>query len=204
LQAPLPRLIAITDVCGRGLEATLAALQHLCANAPRGSVAVQLRDNALPVARRLEVARTLRRVCSHTGQRLLVNDRADIAALCGADGLHLTENSVSAERIRGLPGAATWWLSRAWHDPTVPPDRAADALLLSPVLQPRKGSAALGLDVLRAACASAPRHRVYALGGIAPEDIEAILGTGAAGVAVQGALYDQPQALALALERCPV
>ena len=103
-------------------------------------------------------------------------------------------------------------ISRAWHAATL--DGAAateeladvDALLVSPLFEPRKGRPALGLgalgvlgEQLRARNRACP---LYALGGVSAENAASCLGAGAAGVAAIGAaLAPDPRPLLNALER---
>ena len=120
----------------------------------------------------------------------------DLALLLEADGVHLGEGSVTAAVARRLIGADVH-ISRAWHAaslaeaPAVAELADVDALLVSPVLLPRKGRPALGLatlgvlgEQLRArnqAC------HLYALGGVSAENAAACRQAGALGVAAIGA-----------------
>jgi len=151
---------------------------------------VQLRARPLSDREKLALGRSLRALTRRHRQLLCVNDRCDLALLLEADGVHLGEASVSVEDARRLAGAL--WISRACHDPARARSEGADALLLSPILAPRKGNAALGLRALATArSASEPGSRplIYALGGIDAEGARRCLGHGADGVAVMGAIF---------------
>jgi len=138
----------------------------------------------------------LRELTRRLGQWLLVNDRLDLARLLDADGVHLGEASVRQEDARALLGDRVG-LFRALHEvsalPQVPV--ATAGVLLSPVLAPRKGRQALGLEGLGAAArlarqslgAEAPR--LYALGGVGPEHLGACVAAGAWGVAAIGSAW---------------
>jgi thiamine-phosphate diphosphorylase len=197
-----PRLIAITDT-GVAPPGTLEArLEALCAAARPGTVLVQLRDLALPTRARVELGRRLRALTRDTAQFLAVNDRADLAVLLEADGLHLGEAAVATSDARRIVGSM--WISRALHDPERAADADADALLLSPLLEPRKGRAALGLGALRR-CRELFDERgskasLFALGGVTALTARACLDHGADGVAAIGAaLSDAPRPLLTAL-----
>lgn len=201
-QSP-PRLIAITDIAGRGAEATREMALRVCAALP-GSVALLLRDKQLGGSERVAWARWLRRVTSQTGQHLLIAERADIGSLVSSDGVHLGETSVSCRDARRLtPEGRTWWMSRAWHDVHRLPDTGLDALLLSPAMAPRKGSAALGRSGLGDGVRLAAGTAVYALGGVSPENARSVLDCGCRGVAVMAAAYESAQDLLAALEIAP-
>lgn len=188
MSALAPRLIAITDttrVAPDELERRMAAL---CALAAPGTVLVQLRDRELTARARLALARRLLPRVRGTGQRFQVNDRIDLALAVGADAVHLGEASVTPADARRLVGPETW-ISRACHDPERAGAEGADAVVLSPVLAPRKGRPALGLEALAVARrAGAPL--LYALGGIDAEGACRALEAGADGVAAIGAALE--------------
>lgn len=194
--AAWPRLIAITDASLLPVETLLARLGKLAAAAQPGTLALLLRDHALGARERLRLGQALRGVAREQGQVLWVADRLDLALLLEADAVHLGEGSVTASDARKLLGPQMR-ISRAWHAASLDGVDAAselhevDALLVSPVLAPRKGRPALGLspfgvlgEQLRArnlAC------QLYALGGISAENAAACLQAGAVGVAAIGA-----------------
>lgn len=189
-----PRLILITDhsVAGDRLLERVRA----CLSAARpGSVAVQLRDRQLSARRRIDLGRALSAECRRFEQYLVVNERVDLALLLGADGAHLPEAGLTPMEARAL--APRLWLSAACHE--LPADAAlldVDALLVSPVIEPRKGRPALGFGgfaALHAELSSAcltPAPAFYALGGVDAASAGGCLAHGAAGAAVIGAALD--------------
>ncbi len=180
-----PRLMVITS--GAGSPGWRERLSQLLMLAKPGSVAVQLRAPELSVSARLALARELREETARTGQRLIINDRLDVALLAGADGLHLPEAGLPIEAVRARCPAL--WLSAARHSLSTPEGAVPDAWVLSPVVSPRKGRPALGLTKLSAAQEQlgAP---IYALGGITATSAAACLAHGAWGVAVMGAVME--------------
>ncbi len=188
-----PRLIVITDTARVEAPRLLARVEALAARAAPGSVMVQLRDRELSVAARLELGRRLRELTRARGQWLAVNDRIDLALLLDADALHLGERSVSAPDARRLWGDG--WISRACHDPEVAMAAGADAVVLSPVLEPRKGNPAQGIAALgraRARLDAGSRREalLVALGGVTVATAGACLAAGADAVAAIGAALD--------------
>jgi thiamine-phosphate pyrophosphorylase len=209
-RAALPRLLAITDLGLLPAEVLLARLRRLAVQARPGTLALVLRDHGKSALERLTLGKQLLDVARGSGQALWVADRLDLALLLEADGVHLGEGSVSAAVARRLVGDAVR-ISRAWHQaslidsPTAEELAQVDALLVSPVLAPRKGRPALGLaplgvlgEQLRArnwAC------QLYALGGVSAENASACRQAGALGVAAIGAaLAEDPSALLAALD----
>ncbi len=207
-----PSLIAITDSSRFGAEHMLETLNTWMAQARPGQMAVQLRDRSRSARERYELGRRLRELCRRYGQGFVVNDRADLALALEADGVHLGEQSMSAAEARHILGERAW-ISCACHDPGRVTSREfleADALLLSPVFAPRKGAAALGLEVI-AKCQERLRAMgrgpaLVALGGVDVAGARACARLGA-GVAAIGAVFETddpgPMLQALGIGRAP-
>lgn len=196
--APPPRLIAITDLGVLARVPLVARLSRLAERAVCGSVALLLRDHSTSGRERLALGQELRDVARSSGQKLWVADRLDLALLLEADAVHLGEHSVGVASARQLLGAERG-VSRAWHGLSLlgaDDDEllGVDALVVSPVLAPRKGRAALGLGVLRELGeqlrARDPACQLYALGGVSTANAAACLVAGATGVAAIGAALD--------------
>jgi thiamine-phosphate pyrophosphorylase len=184
----------VTDAVRIGIEPTIERVRQLCARAIPGSVQIQLRDREIPARIRLELGRRLIELTRAAGQVLAVNDRADIAAMLGADALHLGELGIDAREARMLLGDDVW-ISRAWHpgkDPAPPEDlERLDAVVIAPVLAPRTGRPELGTDgIARARHSVSAGVRVYALGGVDASNASACLRAGADGIAAIGAVFD--------------
>jgi thiamine-phosphate pyrophosphorylase len=205
----LPPLIAITDLKVLDADALVARFRRLASLARPGSLALLLRDHDASAKQRLALGMALREIATSTGQALWVADRLDLALLLRAEGVHLGEASVSAAVARRLVGDRVL-ISRAWHATTLD-EAAADelvgvnALLVSPVLAPRKGRPALGVETLgvlgEQLRARNWAYPLYALGGVSAENATSCLGAGAAGVAAIGAaLAPDPRPLLSALE----
>ena len=185
------RLIAISDRRVAGQELTLERFRELARLARPGSVVLQLRDLELPARERLSFGARLLEVARESGQLFVVNDRVDLAVLLGADGVHLGEAAIETEEARRLFGRAAF-VSRACHDISRVAVLDADAVLLSPVAQARKGREALGFDALRRArqlLGTETRPALFALGGITAENARACRDAGADGVAMIGGVF---------------
>jgi thiamine-phosphate pyrophosphorylase len=90
-----------SDCCRTGVRDT--ARQAIAG----GADAIQLREKAVPDAQLLAMAAELRELTDETGKLLIINDRADIAALVGADGVHVGTDDLPVAEARKLlrPGA---------------------------------------------------------------------------------------------------
>ena len=183
----LPRVHAVTDD-------HIAALPNLVdlarAIVAAGPVAVHLRAAGLPGAALLALARQLHGAMSGTASRLIVNDRADLARLSGACGVHLPEQGLPIAAARGLLDAGTTG-GRSVHsaeDARRAARDGADYVFLGPIWEtpshPRR--APLGLDAIAAAAPA----RVIAIGGVTPERARACHDAGAYGVAAISAIWD--------------
>jgi thiamine-phosphate pyrophosphorylase len=144
---------------------------------------VQIREPDLSAREVLSVTEELVRVA---GARVLVNDRADIAA-CAAAGVHLTTRSLTAEVARRafgpdmLIGAST----HSFEEARVAEQGGADFIVFGPVFETstkKQYGEPLGLEALRRVAARLTIP-VLALGGIKPSNFGEALDAGAAGVA---------------------
>jgi thiamine-phosphate pyrophosphorylase len=145
-----------------------------------------LREKDLGGRDLLALARALRVACDEAGQRLLVNDRLDVAIAARADGVHLPSAGVPVADARALLGPEAL-LGVSCHSR----DDVARALAggagyatLSPIFDTpskREFGPPLGVAALRGA---APLGLpLVALGGIGPAAAAEVRAAGAAGVA---------------------
>ena len=183
----LPALYPILDVdlCrGRGLD-PLAVLDAFLAG---GARFLQLRDKSSSSAARLALADT---VCARVhagGGRLIVNDRPDIARMCGADGVHLGQDDMSVEDARRVVGDQAI-VGVSTHDEAqvaAAVKTSASYLAVGPIYGTATkdtGYSARGLALVRHAAATAQRP-VVAIGGITLERAPEVLAAGATSLAV--------------------
>lgn len=188
---PFPRLIVITDLTRCGPAETLRRFARLAEAARPGTVMVQLRDRERPARERLDMGRALVERARATGQLFQVNDRLDLAVLLGADAVHLGEASVETTDARRVVGEGVL-ITRACHDVVRVSEADSDGVVLSPILESRKGRPALMTTVLQNArqrlnALGASGVRIVALGGVDAARAPECFGAGADAVAVIGA-----------------
>src|SRR5947199_572071 len=71
----------------------------------RGGVdVVQLRDKDLPDDELVRAAEPFRRACDAHGALFVLNDRPDLVAACGADGVHVGQADTSVAEARAAVG----------------------------------------------------------------------------------------------------
>ncbi len=66
---------------------------------------VQLREKRLADKELYRVAVECCQVCRELGVPFFVNDRADIALACGADGVHVGQDDLGVDKVRALVGS---------------------------------------------------------------------------------------------------
>jgi thiamine-phosphate diphosphorylase len=131
-----------------------------------------------------------------TRAKVLVNDRADVAAAAGAHGVHLRSDSIAAARLRPLL-ASDALLGRSVHSAeeagTVSLAGGVDYLILGTLFAtPSKPLARpMTIDELSAACRRSPVP-VLAIGGINVERAAMVARAGARGVAGIGLFIPPP------------
>ena len=163
-----------------------------------GARCLQLRAKTLSGGAFLEVATRLQSLARASDAVLIVNDRADVARLSGAAGVHVGQDDLSPAAARTIVGPHAM-VGVSTHTET-----QIDAAVLQPVnyiaIGPVFGTAtketgytAVGLDRVRYAAAAAARgsssdldqtRAVVAIGGITLDTAAAVLASGATAVAV--------------------
>ena len=147
---------------------------------------IQIRERDLSARRLFRLADKAAEIARFKGARVLVNDRADVAASIEA-GVHLTTRSIPADVVRRafgakmLIGASTHSLDEA----KAAEQGGADFIVYGPVFETdskRIYGPPLGVGELETV-ASHIQIPVLALGGISLENFRQVLDAGAAGVA---------------------
>ena len=184
----LPRLYAVLDTgvaAGRGW--TVADLGQAFLDG--GAQLIQLRAKHLDARALLEAADRLVRLAEPSGARIVVNDRADVAAMCGAAGVHLGQQDLRPRDARALLGDRAL-IGLSTHTPgqvDAALDEPIDYIAVGPIYGTSTkdtGYAAVGLDLARYAEKAADTRSVVAIGGITLATAPEVLAAGAASVAV--------------------
>jgi thiamine-phosphate pyrophosphorylase len=204
----LPPLYAVldADVSAR-FGWTIPDLARACLEG--GARLLQVRGKGLPSAELLRVAAAVVELGERWGAAVIVNDRADVARLSGAAGVHVGQDDLAPADVRrilgegaivGLSTHTPGQIARAAESP-------ADYLAVGPVFgtgTKDTGYEPVGLDLVRVAAASG--RPVAAIGGITLERAESVLAAGATTVAVIADLvsHGDPRARVRAfVERMP-
>ena len=165
---------------------------------------MQLRIKDAPAQEVLGAARRFAPICAAHRALFILNDRPDLVAPAGADGVHLGQEDAPVDEARALLGADRL-IGLSTHTPEqVDGASGADYIGVGPVhATPTKpGRPAVGAELVRYA-ASHAAVPFFAIGGIDPGNVEDVCAAGARRVAVVRSLTEanDPESTARALRR---
>jgi thiamine-phosphate pyrophosphorylase len=169
-----------------------------------GAAIVQLRAKSLGDDAHLALARRLAVMCRQAGVPFVLNDRADLAVLADADGVHLGQGDLSLADARAIIG--TRFIGRSTHDLVqVDAESGADMLGFGPIFATgtkENADPVVGIEGLRQAVARTTLP-VVAIGGITLARLPDVLSTGVPLVAAISAVTraDDVETSARALHR---
>jgi thiamine-phosphate pyrophosphorylase len=190
------RLYFVADRGGmeRALEGALAG----------GVDLFQLRDKDATDDELLDAAAAARSLCEAAGALFLLNDRPDVAAASGADGVHVGQDDMPVDRARKLVGDDTLvglsthsirQVQAGWRS-------GADYIAVGPVhaTPTKEGRPAIGVEPIAYAAAHVTIPW-FAIGGLDAGTVGAVVEAGARRIVVVRALAhaDDPEATARAL-----
>jgi thiamine-phosphate pyrophosphorylase len=184
----LPPLYPIVDVDVCRLR-TLDPLAVLDTYLAAGARFIQLRDKSTRTGPLVALADRAVSRAHAKGALLIVNDRADVAKLAGADGVHVGQDDLPVADIRRVLGEDAI-VGLSTHD-SAQIDRAIETPATYIAVGPIYGTStkdtgytARGLDLVRYAVARAGARPIVAIGGITFERAPEVLTAGAASVAI--------------------
>ena len=191
-------------VCDARPDGDLEAL--LRAALTGGADVVQLREKELGRSEIERAAETFRRVADTFSALFILNDNPELARHCDADGVHVGQDDVSAERARELLGsdAIVGLSTHSEEQIAASAERPVDYISVGPIWETptKEGRPAVGLGLIEHAAQHAP-HPFFAIGGIDPSNAEQVVEAGAERLCAVRAIRDSadPAAAATALRR---
>lgn len=206
------RLIGRILVAGRFAKARLYVLisTEQCKGSVRelarqaiagGADVIQLRAKNCPDSQVLALAAELRELTDQTGRLFIVNDRPDIAAIVGADGLHLGQHDLPIAESRRLlrPGAIVGRSTHSLDQALAAATEGADYIAVGPMFPTTTKDAGpiVGPALARDAAAEI-KLPLVAIGGIHAGNVRQIVSEGISCVAISSAICQasDPQAAA--------
>ena len=157
---------------------------------------IQYRHKATFGRAQFEDCRAMAGRVHQAGGLFLVNDRADVAALCGADGVHLGQQDLPPEKARGFLGPAGI-IGSSTHSREQALEAAgttADYIAIGPIFATatkQNPDPIVGLEMVRAVRALTTKPLV-GIGGITLENAASVLAAGADAIAVISDLLRAP------------
>lgn len=157
-----------------------------------GARLLQVRAKRLASRALLAEARAIVAEAAPFGARVIVNDRADLAVLASAAGVHVGQDDLAPADARAIVGPDAL-VGLSTHDSRQVAEAAGapiSYIAVGPIFATRTkdtGYAAVGLDLVREAARSG--RPVVAIGGITLDRVAAVLGAGATRAAVIGDLF---------------
>ena len=180
------------EACGRVHRAPAEVARAFLA---AGARTLQLRCKAMGSGAFLDLANEILDAAAAADATLIINDRADVAALSGAHGLHVGQDDLAPADARRVVGD-TSLLGLSTHTPQQWERAVRDEIsymAIGPVFgtgTKHTGYDAVGLDTVRRAAAAGTARSLptVAIGGITIDNATSVIEAGAASVAVIGDL----------------
>ena len=159
-----------------------------------GARMVQLRDKARDKGQSLPLARSLRELCDRYDALLIINDHADVAALCGAHGLHVGQTDLPVDEARRVlePRQIVGRSNHLLEEVLESLSQGADHVALGNVYRTStkesiRDRPPLGPEAVRSA-KKAVDVPLVAIGGIGEDNVEEVVRAGADAICVASAV----------------
>jgi thiamine-phosphate diphosphorylase len=188
----LPPLYLITE------KTPQKSHQEIVSEAIKGGIKfVQLRDKKISDREFFHLANQIREITQVAKVIFIINDRVEIAAKVGADGVHLGQQDLGVKEARKILGSdkIIGVTCKNFHQAEQAEKEGANYLSFGPIFpSPTKPSAGpiLGLDFVPLAKKKF-QLPIYGIGGITLERIPACFHAGLDGVAICSALTRHPE-----------
>jgi thiamine-phosphate pyrophosphorylase len=170
-----------------------------------GADLVQLRDKTATDDELAPAAAWVAERCAAHGALFILNDRPDLAAALGADGVHVGQDDTPVAEARAIVGddAVVGLSTHSIAQADAGARSGADYIAVGPVhaTPTKEGRPAIGLDPVRHAAAHVHGVPWFAIGGIDPATAGAVVAAGATRAVIVRAIAnaDDPEAVTRAL-----
>ena len=195
----VPRLYGVVDAALFSTTEELVIFASELVTA--GCTLLQYRNKSGKARVMLEQARELRRQSRARAPaphlRLIMNDRADLCVMAEFDGVHVGQDDLLPESVRGIIGGERW-LGVSTHNPEQVREAdqtSADYLAIGPVFSTSskdRPDPVVGLEGVRRA-RQLTRKPLVAIGGITRGNAASVIEAGADSVAVISDLLRDPR-----------
>ena len=196
IRIALPVIYPITDIKLSGLSHAEQVKRLILG----GARFVQLRDKHLSPAEFYDQARAALEVARQHGTRIVINDRVDLAAALGTDGVHLGQDDLPPSAARKLLGEAAI-IGFSTHN--IEQARKAiglpiDYLAIGPIFETRTKhdtEPVVGVEGILRIREIAGELPIVAIGGITAENARKVLEAGASSLALISDLISDSEAI---------
>jgi len=190
MRSRIPKLYPITA----DPQASISMLEQVRILTAAGAKLIQLRAKDLDDRRLFETTKAAAELTRNAGCKLIVNDRADIALVAGADGIHLGQTDLSPIAVRELagPDAILGFSTHSLEQVRQAMRMPVDYIAFGPIYKTSTKSDAdpiVGLGPLREVKRLIGKRPLVAIGGIMPDSIESVLNAGADSAAMISGIW---------------
>lgn len=193
MERPITYLITSGELTQKNFASEAEGFIDLLLEAAADGVdVIQIREKALSARDLSELSVRVVQKLRAEPTKVLLNDRADIAAASGCDGVHLTSISLPIAAARKAVGddALVSCSTHSIGEVERAGKAGANIILFGTVFaSPGKGQP-VGLEMLTEAAEAAGRSSLLALGGVNERNFLDVLSAGAAGFAAIRSLND--------------
>ncbi|HNU06924.1 MAG TPA: thiamine phosphate synthase [Pyrinomonadaceae bacterium] len=185
----VPRIYPITDRRITGMTHTAQVDVLVLA----GATFIQLREKHLAPRDFLEDARSALAVARRYGARVIINDRVDVAAALGADGVHLGQDDLPPDAARAIlgPAAIIGFSTHSTEQAKQASQFPIDYLAFGPIFATatkEKADDVVGTEGLARVRAEIRELPLVAIGGITSSNAAAVIAAGADSLALISAV----------------
>ncbi len=162
-----------------------------------GATFLQLREKDAESGELIEKARKIKKIAARHGVPFVVNDDAAAALKAGADGVHIGQNDMEYSKARSLLGSEkiVGMTAHSLKEALAAQKAGADYIGVGAVFSTatKKDASPISLHELKKITENV-RIPVVAIGGINPDNILSLKGTGIDGVAAISAIFTENDA----------
>lgn len=186
------RLYAVTDRAWTGKKTLFEQVE----DALKGGVTcVQLREKTLNEDEFFKEALEIRDLCHKYDVPFFINDNVDIAIKSHADGIHVGQSDMQAQKVRSLVGSDMMIgvSAHSVEEALIAVKNGADCLGVGAMFSTatKEDAEVVSFETLRDIC-SAVDIPVVAIGGLNKSNIHLLKNTGVDGVALVSAIFGAP------------
>lgn len=185
-------LYAVTDRAWTGKQ---TLYQQVEAALKAGVTMVQIREKRMEMEEFVRSAGPIVELCRAYGVPCLINDSIEVCQAVHADGVHVGQNDMAAERARQLlgPDAIIGVTAKTVEQAQAAERAGADYIGTGAAFgsTTKQDARYISAEQMKAVCGSVAIPAV-AIGGITCDNLPQLSGRGIAGIAVVSAIFAQP------------